>query len=81
MTPKPSRSERRTTGGSEPATVSCGVTWHWLDGSEGTHNVTSKAGKHGLRFKGSGTKTRGAYTVTFKLSSPASTTTSAPFTR
>ncbi len=42
------------------------VTWHWLDGSEGTHSVTSKAEKHDLRFKSSVIKTRGAYTVTFK---------------
>lgn len=42
------------------------VTWHWLDGSEGTHNVTSKAEKHDLRFKDSVTRTTGVYSVTFK---------------
>ncbi len=42
------------------------VSWHWLDGSEGTHSVTSKAEKHDLRFKGSVIKTAGTYTVTFR---------------
>ena len=41
------------------------VTWHWLDGSEGTHTVTSKAEKHDLRFRDSRLKTTGTYTVRF----------------
>jgi plastocyanin len=41
------------------------VRWHWLDGSVGTHNVTSKAHKGGLRFKSASTKTSGYYSVKF----------------
>ena len=41
------------------------VRWHWLDGAVGTHNVTSKGVRGGLRFRGTRTKTSGFYSVTF----------------
>jgi plastocyanin len=53
-----------------PSTVSIHrgdkVTWEFLDASiSAEHTVTSKAHKGGLRFKGTGAKLSGSYTVKF----------------
>jgi plastocyanin len=54
----------------KPSTVSIHrgdrVTWQFLDASiSAEHTVTSQAHKGGLRFKGTGPKLSGSYTVTF----------------
>ena len=41
------------------------MTWEFLDGPSTEHNVTSEAHKGGLRFKGTGAKFSGTYTVKF----------------
>ncbi|HEX3872605.1 MAG TPA: plastocyanin/azurin family copper-binding protein [Solirubrobacteraceae bacterium] len=41
------------------------ITWEFLDGPSAEHTVTSDAHKGGLRFKGTGPKLSGTYTVKF----------------
>jgi plastocyanin len=41
------------------------VTWEFLDGPSAEHTVTSEAHKGGLRFKSTGPKLSGTYSVRF----------------
>jgi len=41
------------------------VTWEFLDGPSTEHTVTSEAHRGGLRFKGTGPRFSGSYTVKF----------------
>ncbi len=41
------------------------VTWQFLDGPAAEHTVTSQSHAGGLRFKGTGPKLSGSYSVTF----------------